>query len=113
MKKSDIEKIREIIREELTIKGVTVERMNSDGLIERKTIDLYLPEWLAAEIPSLAGALRGVQETADHSKNNSAKVIAAFGQLASVLEGSINSLNEEVKKINSTEAELLEIESNS
>ncbi len=111
MKQKDIDKIREIIREELTIKDVPVERVNANGIIERKTIDMYLPEWIAAELPNLAGAMRGVQETADHAKNNSFKtsvfVAKAFEELADRIEDG----NKTIKNLMCTDVRQIESDS--
>ena len=113
MKQKDKDEIRSIIRDELTIKEVSVERMNKEGVIERKTVDICLPDWIAAELPNLAGALRGVQETADHAKNNSIKALMGFGKLAETMEGAINNMTNEVKRLNSPDAEYIKIESDS
>jgi hypothetical protein len=86
LSQKDFDKIRNIIREELTIKGVTVERTNEEtGAKELKTIDLYIPEWLVAELPNLSGALRGMQETTDNAKNNSIKAFQGMGAVANIL----------------------------
>jgi len=59
LSRGDLYKIRQIIKEELTIKDVTIERTNRvTGAKEVKTIDLYIPEWIAAELPELSAALR-------------------------------------------------------
>ena len=102
LSEKDLSKIRKIFRDELTIKEVTVERTNKEtGAKELKTIDLYIPEWIAAELPNLAGALRGVQETADNAKNNSIKTFNGVVNLAKVLQ-QINQIeNAEVTKIES------------
>ena len=102
LSEKDLDKIRKIFRDELTIKEVTVERTNKEtGAKELKTIDLYIPEWIAAELPNLAGALRGVQETADNAKNNSIKTFNGVVNLAKVLQ-QINQIeNAEVTKIES------------
>jgi len=102
LSEKDLDKIRKIFRDELTIKEVTVERTNKEtGAKELKTVDLYIPEWIAAELPNLAGALRGVQETADNAKNNSIKTFNGVVNLAKVLQ-QINQIeNAEVTKIES------------
>lgn len=102
LSEKDLNKIRKIFRDELTIKEVTVERTNKEtGAKELKTVDLYIPEWIAAELPNLAGALRGVQETADNAKNNSIKTFNGVLNLAKVLQ-QINQIeNAEVTKIES------------
>jgi hypothetical protein len=103
--KKDLDKIREVVRDELTIKEVTVERINKEtGATELKTIDLYLPEWIAAELPNLSGALRGVQETSDNVKNN-------FGKLARAVRVSMEDLGEKVVKQLNQDAEVIKIES--
>lgn len=102
LSEKDLNKIRKIFRDELTIKEVTVERTNKEtGAKELKTVDLYIPEWIAAELPNLAAALRGVQETADNAKNNSIKTFNGVLNLAKVLQ-QINQIeNAEVTKIES------------
>ena len=103
--KKDLDKIREVVRDELTIKEVTVERINKEtGATELKTIDLYLPEWIAAELPNLSGALRGVQETSDNVKNK-------FGKLARAVRVSMEDLGEKVVKQLNQDAEVIKIES--
>jgi hypothetical protein len=109
----DLEKIREIIKEEIrignTIKDVVVERTDlSTGKTEVKTVDLYVPEWIAEELPSLAGALRGVQETADHAKNNSWKLMLS---LDSAMTKFREQLLADIKQISHDDAEVLKIES--
>jgi hypothetical protein len=103
--KKDLDKIRTVVRDELTIKEVTVERINKEtGATELKTVDLYLPEWIAAELPHLSGALRGVQETSDNVKNN-------FGKLARAVRVSMEVLEENIIKQLNQDAEVLKIES--
>ena len=102
LSEKDLSKIRKIFRDELTIKEVTVERTNKEtGARELKTVDLYIPEWIAAELPNLAGALRGVQETADHAKNNSIKTFNGVLNLAKVVQRINQIENAEVTKIES------------
>jgi hypothetical protein len=109
----DIQKIREIVKEEIrignTIKDVVVERTNlTTGKTELKTVDLYIPEWIGAELPALASALRGVQETADHAKNNSYKV-------GMTIDRALNNFREQIiadfKQIKYDDAEVMKIES--
>ena len=123
LSEKDLKKIREVIRDELTIKNVTVERLNSQtNAREVKTVDLYMPEWIAAELPNLANALRGVQETADHAKNNSFKLAGAMNEVFNkfgekIIEDIENRIidNDFVNKIVNTlkydEGEILKIES--
>jgi hypothetical protein len=109
LSQKDLDKIREIVKEvvkeENTIREVTVERTNKEtGAKELKTIDLYIPEWIAAELPELAGALRGVQETSDNVKNN-------FGKLARAVRISMEDLGEKIVKQLNQDAEVIKIES--
>ena len=124
LSEKDLKKIREVIREELTIKDVEVQRVGSDGVIEKKIIDLYLPTWLAAEVPNMAAALRGVQETADNAKNNSWKLLRGMdGALTKFYEQIIKHIENKliddafvdkiIKRLKYNEAEILEIESSS
>ncbi|MHC4728795.1 MAG: hypothetical protein ACYS17_16370 [Planctomycetota bacterium] len=86
LSQKDLDKIRSIFREELTIKGVTIERINKEtGAKELKTVDLYIPDWLVGELPNLSGALRGMQETTDNAKNNSIKAFQGMGAVANIL----------------------------
>ena len=107
--KNDCDKIRQIIREEMTVKDVTVERLKENGAIERKTIDIYLPDWVACELPNLAGALRGVQETADHAKNNAFNASNDIKMVGKILCG-FESAMVKIAKVASDipEAELIE-----
>jgi len=109
LSENDLEKIRQIIREELTICDVEVQRVGPDGIVEKKTIDLYLPDWLAAEIPNMGSALRGVQETADHAKNNSWKLLMGMDKALTKFHKQILLAIENKYE----EAEVLKIESDS
>ena len=104
LSEKDLKKIRGLIREELTIKDVEVQRTGPDGVVEKKIINLYLPEWLAAEVPNMAAALRGVQETADHAKNNSFK-------LGIIINKALEEFKENlIKQLKYDDAEVLKIE---
>lgn len=112
LSEKDKREIREIFKEELrkalTLEEVVIERTNSDGVVERRTTNLYQPEWIAAEIPNLAHALRGVQETADHAKNNSWKVMLAMDSAMTKFR---EQLLEDIKQLKYDDAEVLKIES--
>lgn len=109
----DLEKIRdivdEIVKDRLTVKEITVERLDlPSGKIERKTVDIYIPEWIAAELPNLSGALRGMQETVDHAKNNSFKVAVAINDAMNDFQEKVI---DNIKALKHDDAEVLKIES--
>jgi len=116
LSKKDKEDIRKIVREEfiktLTIKDVQIEREGPDGKIEKRMVDLFQPEWIAAEIPNLAYALRGVQETADHAKNNSWKVGLTIEKVMTQFKAQlIDDIKANIKELIYNDAEILKIES--
>lgn len=110
--KKDLDKIREVIRDELTVKEITLERTDlATGKTELKTIDLYIPDWIAAELPNLAGALRGVQETADHAKNRSCEardMAQNVGKILCSFESAMTRIARAAEQLESPEAKLIE-----
>ena len=94
LSKKDKEFIREVIREEireaLTVK-VRMERKRDAksgqplAVPEVEVKDVYLPAHWVEFLPYHEAALRGVQETTDRAKNNSAKSAEAVGRMADIM----------------------------
>ena len=113
LSKSDLNKIREIIREELK-EAFTMEKKRDEktgqplAVPEIKKIKVWLPEEWARHIPYFEGALRGMQETSDKAKNNSIKAFHGVAAIAQILRA----IEKPIKKIASRgddpEAELIE-----
>ena len=117
LSKSDLNKIREIIREELkeafTIE-MTMEKKRDEktgqplAIPEINKIKVWLPEEWARHIPYFESALRGMQETSDKAKNNSIKAFHGVAAIAQILRA----IEKPIKKIASRgddpEAELIE-----
>ena len=121
LSKSDREFFRrtidEIVRAELR-KALTV-RMLMEQKRDPKTgqplavpvtkeMDVFIPEFWATYLPFYEAAIRGMQETTDHAKNNSAKSLDATKAIPGVmipLEESIVKFVEVMEKVKQIAAE--------
>jgi hypothetical protein len=88
------------VRQALTVKVRFEKRRNIEtgqplAVPEIEVRDVYLPAHWVEFLPFHEAALRGVQETADHTKNNSVKNLKAVEAVAGImlsLEGNIKSI---------------------
>ena len=110
------EELRKIIREEvekaLTVKVTWEKRQNADGTPlahpEVKTVDSNLCELLHHYIPRIEGAIRGIQQDMDKTKENLAtfseshiqmrKAMESVGRIMIAAESSIKELADFSKK---------------
>ena len=105
--------LREMVKEEIT-KALTVKvrfekKRNLEtgqplAVPEIEARDVYLPAHWVEFLPFHEAALRGVQETSDHTKNNSLKSVQAAEAIAGIMLGfesnikSIGQFTDEVNK---------------
>ena len=93
--KADKEFITKTIHEALTV-NIQYERFNKErGLKELKTEDVFLPNFWVQYLPEFMGALRGMQETTDHTKNRACETkeaVAALGGIMLQFEEGIKSV---------------------
>ena len=113
MKKEDLRKmIREEIEKALTVKFTWEKRQNDDGTPlahpEIKTVDSNLCELLHHYIPRIEGAIRGMQQDIDKTKENLVtfseshiemrKAMESVGRIMIATESSIKELADFSKK---------------
>ena len=93
--KKDRDDIRKIFQEELkdafTIEMKMEKRRDENtgkplAVPVAEYIKVWLPEEWARHLPYFEGALRGMQETTDHAKNNSIKAFQGMGAVAKILQ---------------------------
>jgi hypothetical protein len=113
LSKNDKIWLREMVKEEIT-KALTVKvrfekKRNLEtgqplAVPEIEVKEVYLPAHWVEFLPFHEAALRGVQETADHTKNNSLKSVQAAEAIAGIMLGfesnikSIGQFTDEVTK---------------
>ena len=104
--------LREMVKEEIT-KALTVKvrfekKRNLEtgqplAVPEIEVRDVYLPAHWVEFLPFHEAALRGVQETSDHTKNNSLKSVQAAEIIANIMlgfEGNIKSIGQFTDEVN-------------
>jgi hypothetical protein len=101
LSKNDKKWLREMVQEEIT-KALTVKvkfekRRNLDtgqplAVPEIEVRDVYLPAHWVEFLPFHEAALRGVQETTDHAKNNAVKSVQAIEIISSIMLGMENNV---------------------
>ncbi len=95
LNKKDKKFITEAITEALTSE-VELTRFNKDtGKQETKIMNVYIPDFLVDYFSSMEGALRGMQETVDHTKNRTIETkegVAALGNIMLQFEAGIKQM---------------------
>ena len=96
------------IKEALTVKVRFEKRRNMDtgqplAVPEIEVKDVYLPAHWVEFLPFYEAALRGVQETTDHAKNNSIKSVQAIEMISSIMlsmENNVKSIGQFAGEVN-------------
>jgi hypothetical protein len=102
------EMVQEEIKKALTVKARFEKKRNLEtgqplAVPEIEVRDVYLPAHWVEFLPFHEAALRGVQETADHTKNNSLKSVQAAEAMANIMlefEGNIKSIGQFAGEVN-------------
>jgi hypothetical protein len=96
------------VRQALTVKVRFEKRRNIESgqplaVPEIEVKDVYLPDHWVEFLPFYEAAIRGVQETSDHTKNNSVKSLKAVEAVAGIMlgfEGNLKSIGSFAGEIN-------------
>jgi hypothetical protein len=108
LNQKDIDIIKDIIKEALTIE-VRMEKFDQlNGIWEHKTEKVYIPTFWVEYLPKITAALRGMQEDVDHTKNRVAENVQRSDAIIGILLQSENAIKKLVMAANTIPTQYLQ-----